>query len=128
MESVEYYLEIARTGGFHALLELDHGALTALQAAYRSEADPNTRSLIVHAIWEHRQPAALDFLGEALLDPAPEVWKQALDGLVTLASPEALRALQSAAKCEQNKERRDWIEEAIEQFDTGWQFCPGMNQ
>ena len=48
-------------------------------------------------------------------DPAPEVWKQALDGLVCLASPEAWRALRSAADGEDDEERRAWIEEAIEQ-------------
>ena len=45
----------------------------------------------------------------------PVVWKQALDGLVTLASPESLRVLRSAADSECDAERRAWIEEAIEQ-------------
>ena len=47
----------------------------------------------------------------------PEVWKQALDGLVTLASSDVRRVLRSAADREENEVRRAWIEEAIEQVN-----------
>lgn len=39
-------------------------------------------------------PRVLDF--EALLDDEPEVWKEAIDGLIALASPESLEALRRA--------------------------------
>jgi HEAT repeat protein len=124
MEIVDYYVEKARTGdseaAFHGLRALANSTLPALQDAYRSETDADVRALLVHAIWQHRQPSAIEFLGDALRDPSPEVWKQALDGLVTLASPEAKRVLQVAATRDENKERRDWIAEAIEQVDV---FC-----
>jgi hypothetical protein len=67
----------------------------------------------------------------ALLQPAPytrfsynsAVWKQALDGLVTLASPQALEVLK-AAKTRQFSQQKDteefhrWLDEAIEQAES----------
>jgi len=113
------YIKMARSGDLegasHELRELDHSFLPAMQRAYSCEDDPVVRSMIVEAIWQHRQPSVIDFLAEVLRDPAPEVWKQALDGLVTFASAEVRRLLRSSADREEDKERRAWIEEAINQ-------------
>jgi HEAT repeat protein len=86
-----------------------------MQMAYTCEDDPVVRSMIVEAIWQHRQPSVVTFLADVLRDPTPMVWRQALDGLVTLASPESIRVLRSAADGEIEAGRRAWIEEAIEQ-------------
>lgn len=102
---------------FHGLRELDAAALRAMQSAYRDEDDPIVRALIVEAIWQHRRPEATSFLAEALDDPAPRVWRQALDCLVALASLESIRALRSARDRETEPERRAWIEEAVGQTD-----------
>lgn len=119
MGVVEAHIQRARSGdhegAFHGLRELGSDALPALQEAYRCEDDPNVRSVLVEAIWQHRQPSVISFLADVLGDPMPVVWKQALDGLVTLASQESLRVLRSAAGSECGAERRAWIEEAIEQ-------------
>ena len=119
MDAVEYYIERTRSGdlegAFHGLRELDHSTLPEMQVAYRFEIDPIVRSLIVEAIWQHRQPSVIGFLADALQDPAAEVWKQALDGLVLLASQEAKQVLQSAQTREDDKARPVWIDEAIEQ-------------
>lgn len=119
MGVVDDYIERARSGdhegAFHGLRELDSDALPALHEAYRCEEDPVVRSLLVEAVWQHREPSAIGFLADVLGDPMPVVWKQALDGLVSLASPESLRVLRSAADSECDAERRAWIEEAIEQ-------------
>ncbi|MFO0890391.1 MAG: HEAT repeat domain-containing protein [Isosphaeraceae bacterium] len=119
MEAVAYYVAKARSGAvedaFHGLQDLGTDALPAMQSAYHDEVDPIVRALIVEAIWQRRQPSTTDFLADALRDPAPPVWKQALDGLVTLASPASICALRSAWDRETNPERRAWIEEAIGQ-------------
>ena len=119
MSPLDDYLQQARSGdvesAFHNLLELDPSALPALQQAYFLEEDPVVRSLLVEVIWQHREPSVVGFLANALNDPAPDVWKEALDGLVTLASPESLQRLQSAARSQRDPERQAWIEEAIEQ-------------
>jgi hypothetical protein len=86
-----------------------------MRMAYSRENDIVVRAMIVEAIWQHRQQSVISFLADALRDPAPMVWKQALDGLVALASPEVMTVLRSAANREIEAERRAWIEEAIEQ-------------
>lgn len=44
----------ADESAFHTLRELDNTFLPEMMAAYRSEIDPQTRSLIVEAIWQPR--------------------------------------------------------------------------
>ncbi len=119
MGVVDDYIERARSGdhegAFHGLRELGPDALPDLQEAYRCEDDPIFRSILVEAIWQQRESSAIGFLADVLGDPIPVVWQQALDGLVTLASPEALSVLRSAAENEHDAGRRAWIEEAIGQ-------------
>lgn len=119
MEAVSDCVARARSGAvepaFHGLRELGPDALPAMQSAYHVEPDPIVRAMIIEAIWQHRQPSTIGFLAEALRDPAPPVWKQALDGLVTLASPDSIHRLESARDRETDPERRAWIEEALEQ-------------
>ncbi len=120
MNALDYYIEKARSGNgdaaFHGLRELDANTIPAIQEAYRSEPDPTVRALFVRAIWEHRDPSVIDFLAEAVGDPHPAVWKEALDGLVTLASPEAQSVLEAIIGSDRDAERRDWIGEAIGQI------------
>jgi hypothetical protein len=104
---------------FHRLRELDHDAIADLRMAYSREVDAVVRAMLVEAIWHHHQHSVIDFLVDALRDPAPIVWKEALDGLVALACPEAIRALRSAASEEIEVERRAWINEALEQAIDG---------
>ncbi len=78
------------------LLGMDHDALPELMGAFRAELDVQVRSFIVEVVWQHRQQSTTPFLGEALRDSEPVVWREALDGLVSLASPAALEVLRSA--------------------------------
>jgi hypothetical protein len=113
-------LDLAKAGrreaAFHCLFELGESAIPRLAEAYRDEADPAVRNLLVEVIWQLRSPSSIEFLGEALQDPDPGVWKQALDGLVTLASPESLRILESARERLRiaDDDFRAWVEGAIE--------------
>lgn len=120
MRNVDELLALARSGSrdaaFHNLIELGEPAIARLGDVYRAEPDPHFRAWIVEAVWQTRAPAAIPILGEALLDPAPEVWKQALDGLVTLATHDALRVLEAALEQvgEDRPELREWLEGAID--------------
>jgi len=120
MVTIMSYLDWARTGNreaaFQALIDLGESAIPGLLEAYRAETDPALRALIVEVVWQIRSHASLDFLGEALQDPSPEVWKQALDGLVTLATPESLRILEGARDTARggDEDFRAWVEGAIE--------------
>lgn len=124
---IAYYLEMFRSGdadnAFHGLLETDRDILPELMAVFRSERDIGVRELLVKVIWEHREQAAIPFLGEALSDTDPRIWRQALNGLVTLASPAALDVLRAARTRQlrtqpETEEFRRWLEEAIEQAES----------
>lgn len=111
-------------GAFFGLLEMGHEVLPELIEVFRHEEDSDIREFLVEVIWQHRQLSTIPFLGEALYDNAPIVWKQALDGLVTLASPQALEWLETAKAREFSRqadaeEFRRWLDEAIEQIKLG---------
>lgn len=120
------YLDIARQGdvdnAFHGLLEIDVDILPELMAAFTAERNAEIRELLIEVIWQYRQPSIIPFLGKALFDAEPSIWRQALNGLVTLASPAALEALRAArsrqfTKQQDAEEFRRWLEEAIQQTE-----------
>lgn len=125
---IEYYLKMFRRGeaddAFHGLLELDTSVVPELIEAFRKERNAGLREFLVEVIWEFREASVIPFLGEALLDSEPCIWQEALNGLVTLASPAALDVLQAARTREfptrrETEEFRKWLEEAIEQVEGG---------
>lgn len=127
MASVAEHLRRFRQGDhdgpFFALLETNHEIIPELVAAFRDEPEGEVRAFLVEVIWQHRQPSAIPILSQALHDADPKVWKQAMDGLVTLASRAALDALRSARNRHfpaphQTDEFRSWVEEAIEQVES----------
>jgi hypothetical protein len=127
---IQEYLERFRRGdgesAFFGLTEMDHDVLPELIAAFKKERDNRVRAFLVGIIWQHRQQSAIPFLAEVLHDPVPDVWKEALDGLVALASLPALDALRSARtrqfpRQRDSEEFRRWLEEAIEQAEAEYQ-------
>ena len=124
---ITYYLDMFRRGdvdnAFHGLLEIDRDILPELIAVFRGEQDIGVRELLVEVIWEYRERSVIPFLGEALSDSESRIWRQALNGLVTLASPGALQVLRAARTRHfptqhATEEFRRWLEEAIEQAET----------
>jgi hypothetical protein len=71
-------------------------------------------------IWQFRDVAALPLLASALRDRQGSVWKEALDGLVTLGGQGALDVLLEARTAVANypdaSDRLGWIDEAIGQI------------
>jgi hypothetical protein len=129
-EWIAYYLDRYRAGdvenAFHSLAELEHEALPELIALYRATSDTDLRLFLLKVIIEHRQHSIIPLLAEALHAPEKSIWRQALDGLVILASPAALEALHAARSRAFSKPRdaedfRSWIDEAIEQTEEGMQ-------
>lgn len=123
---IQHYLDCHHRGeegnAYHGLIEMDGAALPELVAAYRATSDPRLRVLLLKVLWEGRQPSVIPLLEEALGDAEPTVWKTALDGLVTLASPASIAAMRLAG------ERRlsatgdpdnfgHWLQEAIAQAE-----------
>ncbi len=106
------------------LMEAPDAVLPALMEAYRSEQDAELRAVLVEVIWQHRQPASLDFLGEVLHDPDERVWQQALDGIVAIGGPAAHQVLKRAIAWAErdwqaNEEFLGWLDEARDQVLNG---------
>lgn len=123
---IAYYLERYHKGdadsAFYGLLELDQESLPELVHEFRAATDIRLRVFLLGVIWQHRQQSVVPVLAEALLDSEPQVWREALDGLVALASPASLEALYAArtrhfTRQQDSEEFRCWLEEAIEQAE-----------
>jgi hypothetical protein len=123
-DAVAHYLGQLRAGdfesAFHGMTDLDPSIVHPLIAAYDTEAAPEIRSSLLRIIWEFRTPLALPLLAEALSDRSGMRWKMALDGLVTLASIEAIGILHNAFGQESFKPKPDseylaCVGEALEQ-------------
>src|SRR5262249_49284815 len=125
--AIAFYLERYRQGdgdqALHGLLELEDGALPLLAKAFCESTDTSTRAFLLNVIWQHRQPSEIPLLAQALFDSEPEIWQEAMDGLVALASPESLQALRRArtrkfTNDHEGQRFSEWLEEAIEQAET----------
>jgi hypothetical protein len=119
-EKVSYHL--GELGGpnsedaWHSLQECGQAALPYLYDAFRRSTNTAMRSVLVNLAWQTRSSQALPFLAEALADREPGVWKQALDGLVTLGGEPARRILRDA-KVVAEADKADWIDEALQHVD-----------
>jgi hypothetical protein len=107
-----------------ALTARGSAALPYLAGGFARERDPASRASLVHIAWQCRTDGAIPLLLAALHDPSAEVWKEALDGFVTLATPAALSALRAfraamPAQAGSTEVSRDWVDEAIEPMEGG---------
>ena len=93
--ALESYQDGDDDAAISSLLEVAEDILPTLAAIYRKESDPELRAFLVRVAWERREDMSVNFILEALADPAEEVWHSALDGTVALASPEMLDLLKS---------------------------------
>ena len=73
---------------FHRIREAGSAALPHLQSALRAAKSSRIKAQIVELLWQTREPSVVGSLADALNDRAPEVWKAALDGLVTIGVPQ----------------------------------------
>ncbi len=118
-EQVSTYLRALRGDKFedayHSLLELGPNVLPSVVTNFRSESDPRVRSALVKIAWQTRSPQTIAFLQEALEDPVSEVWKEALDGLVTLGGETALNVVRQA-RARVHQDRSPWFDAAEQQI------------
>jgi hypothetical protein len=106
---------------FFALLEISDIHIPILIEKYRLQSDATTQAFLVEVIWNHRMPTTLNFLIEALRHNDEQVWKSALDGIVSIGGTQALELLNN--EMQDNKKsialvpfRQEWIREAIDQI------------
>jgi hypothetical protein len=101
--AMDFYRNGDDDAAIATIVEITDDLLPTLAELYRNENDPDLRVFLVRIAWERREAGSLEFILEALKDPAEEVWQSALDGTVALASPEMLDMLQTA----KSQERAD---------------------
>jgi hypothetical protein len=98
-------------------------ALPYFTAAFDQETNQSRRLRLVNVIWEFRNAAALPALAKAIRDPSEAVWKESLDGFVTIGGNSAMRMLLDARadveKFSDAANRIEWIDEAIAQIAAG---------
>jgi HEAT repeat protein len=105
---------------YHSLIELGPRILPELESRFAESRDSALRAALVELAQQLHSADALPLFAAALEDEAPEVWKQALDGLVDLASPGSLLLLESALAHPPPGETSpgewaSWVQEAIQQ-------------
>jgi hypothetical protein len=79
-------------------MDLGTEALPHFIDAVKRERDPRRRSRLIRVVWQFRDRSALPFLAEALQDSDDQVWKDALDGIVTVGGDQALQLLHDAQR------------------------------
>ncbi len=102
---------------FRTLLEADKSIAPMLVRHFQEEAIGSCRARIIELIWNRRDQQIVPFLASALHDTHSEVWKQAIDGLVTIGGIESRLALaQFLEEIPKDSERALWVQEALEQI------------
>jgi hypothetical protein len=121
-EYVERYLQRPRRGEdvFFDLTGHSPFIEPYLIKAYGNERDREVRFGLLEAISENRLSESVVFLGQVL---ETDLWKPALDGLVTIGGPSAAKVLkkerQRIVEGEGGRKQRvrfEWIDEAIQQI------------
>ena len=121
---VDHYLREWDSRGwasaYHSLVELGPQVLPEIEARFLASRDGAFRAALVELARQMHSGDALSLFGAALRDASPEVWKNALDGLVALASPDSIAVLEKAARRSppgrtSPQEWDEWVREALEQ-------------
>jgi HEAT repeat protein len=96
--------------------------------AFAEESNPQRRVKLIRVIGQFRDPSVLPTLAGALRDINENVWKDALDGLVTIGGDRSLEVLREAradaARLPDASKKIEWIDEAISQLKNGF-YPPG---
>ena len=104
---------------YHTLVEANHDIVPLLIDLFAEVDHGKCRAMIVEVIWQHRLPNTVSFLVSILNNPYPEIWKQALDGLVTIGGAQSIKALKDCLdRIPPDDERFPWFTEAIDQINT----------
>jgi hypothetical protein len=114
-----------------SLLEAPAAIVPLLVSAFRDESDSVKRSAILNVIWQRRDPSTIPFLGEALQDASPRVWKEALDGLVAIGGHASILAIEAAHARHfdaeyDGRQFREFLDEALAQLRTGFYGEPEL--
>lgn len=102
---------------WHRLVEAGPEVIPSIVRTLRTGIQPRIQAELVRALASYRSSDTITVLSDLVVSGESEVWKAALDALVTVGGDDARRALQQASHLAAG-ERRSWIAEAIEQVDS----------
>lgn len=100
---------------WHSLVDAGPPALPHIVDAFNSSSDVVARLALVQIIGSYRSADAVPFFAGCLRNTDSDIWKTALDGLVSLGGRPALDAL-TVMLDTTTLDKREWIAEAIEQI------------
>ena len=95
------------------LIELGPQAISLVAPYFQQERDASVRKALVHIASQTNSANAISLITEALNDVEPSVWKEALDGLVSLGGPKVLEVMRQAGR--RAPVKAEWFDEAIVQ-------------
>jgi hypothetical protein len=105
---------------YHTLLEAPSDIVPLLIERFVVLTDGRQRARVVNVIWQYRLKSTLPFFVSALGDTHPDVWKEALDGIVTIGGDDAITYLRDwRPRSASDAVKQSWINEAIEQLMNG---------
>jgi len=118
-EQVAHYLQSLSgpdfENAYHGLIELGPDGIPYLENECKTAIDTRTRTTCVRIASSTHSLRAIPLLREALDQREAAVWKEALDGLVSLGGHRALEVMhQVRARTESDKAQ--WLDEAIQQI------------
>jgi hypothetical protein len=101
-----------RKTAWHSLVE--SGPDVQLIALAFRAANPEVQVLLLRALREWRTPECFPLAELALQAAETQVWKEALDVLVTIGGIQSANALRKSLMASSGS-KREWIEEALQQ-------------
>ena len=118
--AARHYLEMVQSreneDAFHGLIELGAPVIPVLAKRFERETSPAIRSFLTKVAWHVRSDDVLQILSAALSAPEAEVWKEALDGLVSIATPQSLAVVRDALG-DSVTPKKEWLMEARRQIE-----------
>ena len=97
-EKVNYYIERLdgedSVNAFHSLIQLPASVVPIIIRRYNLEDDIEFKSKLIEVIWQIRDESCKEFLYECFDDNEDEIWEEALNGIVALASSEDVEKLE----------------------------------
>lgn len=105
----------AADNAWHLLVEAGPAALPHVVEAFNATSDPAVKIALLQIVCEYRSADAIPFFDALLRNGHSEIWKAALDGLVTIGGRATLDVL-ARAREPATAERRKWIDESVGQI------------
>ena len=119
-EMVKYYVNQLSgdhaDDAWHSLVELGPAALPHVVRAFEAQSGRAASVALIRVASEFRTKDALPFLATLLGVADGEIWKTALDGIVSIGGEAAVNCLREVSKT-QGADKQPWVEEAINQIN-----------